>query len=121
MSGSPLAAEALHAVLTDGSYRRHMEQVRSRLARCRGRVLARLGEAGLTPWIEPTAGMFVWARLPGGRDAAALARTALGENIVLAPGNVFSPGGRWHDYLRFNVAQSEDDRVTGFLARALRG
>lgn len=120
MSGSPLAAEALHAVLTDGSYRRHMEQVRSRLARCRGRVLSRLRAAGLTPWIEPTAGMFVWARLPGGRDAAALARAALAENIVLAPGNVFSPGGRWHDYLRFNVAQSEDDRLSRFLEQTLR-
>jgi DNA-binding transcriptional MocR family regulator len=116
MSGSPLAAEALHAVLTDGSYRRHMEQVRSRLAKSRGRTLARLRGLGLVPWIEPAAGMFIWAQLPDGRDAAQLARTALGENIVLAPGNVFSPGAMWSDYLRFNVTMSDDDRLAGFLA-----
>ena len=117
MSGSPLAAETLHAVLTDGSYRRHMEQTRTRLARSRGRVLAQLRALGLTPWIEPAAGIFVWARLPDGRDAAELARAALKQNIVLAPGNVFSPGGMWSDYLRFNVAMSEDQRIADFLAR----
>jgi DNA-binding transcriptional MocR family regulator len=119
MSGSPLAAEALHAVLTDGSYRRHMEQTRTRLARSRGRVLAQLRALGLTPWIEPAAGIFVWARLPYGRDAAELARAALKQNIVLAPGNVFSPGGMWSDYLRFNVAMSEDQRIAEFLTREL--
>jgi DNA-binding transcriptional MocR family regulator len=120
VSGSPLAAETLHTVLTDGSYRRHMEQVRGRLARSRGRTLARLRLLGLAPWIEPSAGMFVWARLPDGRDAAQFARAALKENIVLAPGNVFSPGGLWGDYLRFNVVMSDDDRLTEFLARELR-
>lgn len=119
MSGSPLAAETLHAVLTDGSYRRHMEHVRSRLACYRGRTLTRLRDLGLTPWIEPAAGIFVWAQLPDGHDAAELARAALREDIVLAPGNVFSPGAMWGNYLRFNVAMSDDDRLTTFLMRAL--
>ncbi len=120
MSGSPLVAETLHAVLTDGSYRRHMEQVRNRLARYRERTLARLKNLGVTPWIEPTAGIFVWAELPCGYDAAELARLALKDDIVLAPGNVFSPGGLWRDHLRFNVAGSDDDRLSKFLARELR-
>jgi len=49
-----------------------------------------------------------------------LARAALKDNIVLAPGNVFSPGRMWGNYLRFNVAMSNDDRLAGFLARELR-
>ncbi|WP_241659849.1 PLP-dependent aminotransferase family protein [Sphingomonas glacialis] len=121
MSGNPLSAEILHGVLTDGGYRRHIEGVRARLARSTARTLRRLRDVGLEPWIDPAAGLFVWARLPGGRDAAALARTALGQDIVLAPGNVFSPSGTWGDYLRFNVVTSDDDRVSAFLENAFGG
>lgn len=120
MSGNPLSAEILHSVLTDGGYRRHIESVRARLAKARARTLRRLRDAGLEPWLEPVAGLFLWARLPGGRDAAALARTALAQDIVLAPGNVFSTSGTWGDYLRFNVVTSDDDRVSAFLAQACR-
>jgi hypothetical protein len=35
--------------------------------------------------------MFVWARLQQDRDAAALARRAIEERIMLAPGNIFCP------------------------------
>ena len=118
MSGNPLSAQILHSVLTDGSYRRQIEAMRARIARATVRTLRRLRDAGLEPWIEPTAGLFVWARLPGGLDAAALARTALSDNIVLAPGNVFSTSGMWGDYVRFNVVTSDDDRLSAFLATA---
>jgi len=121
MSGNPLSAEILHSVLTDGGYRRHIEGVRARLARATARTTRRLREAGLKPWIDPVAGLFIWARLPGGLDAAMLARTALAEDIVLAPGNVFSTSGSWGDYLRFNVVTSDDDRVSAFLAKACVG
>ncbi|MCJ2185727.1 PLP-dependent aminotransferase family protein [Novosphingobium sp. 2638] len=120
MSGNPLSAEILHAVLTDSGYRRQIEGIRTRLARAMARTTARLRDAGITPWIEPAAGLFIWARLPDGLDAAQLARDALAENIVLAPGNVFSTNGMWSNYLRFNVAMSDDDRVSGFLTRACR-
>jgi DNA-binding transcriptional MocR family regulator len=53
-------------------------------------------------------------------DAVTLARRALAEDIVLAPGNVFSAEGQWGDHLRFNVAMSEDSRIFDFLARALK-
>lgn len=117
MSGNPLSAELLHGVLTDGSYRRHMETVRTRLARAMALTVKRLRGVGIEPWIEPAAGIFLWARLPAGTDAVALARAALAENIVLAPGNVFSSGGGWGDHLRFNVAMCDDARIFDFLAR----
>ena len=115
MSGNPLATELLHAVLTDGTYKRHMEQVRTRLARGMARTVRRLKEIGIEPWIEPQAGIFLWARLPDGLDAAALARAALAEGIVLAPGNVFSLSNDWGDYLRFNAAMTDDERIFRFL------
>ncbi len=119
MAGSPLAAGLLHAVLTDGGYRRQMDGMRSRLAQAAARVAARLRAIGIAPWTDHSAGIFLWARLPHGIDAVDLARSALAEGIVLAPGPVFSPGGGWRDHLRFNVARSDDDRLFAFLERAL--
>jgi DNA-binding transcriptional MocR family regulator len=118
MAGSPLSATLLHTVLTDGSYRRHVDGLRTRLARAMAKVTRRLRGIGIEPWIEPTAGIFLWARLPDGRDAVDLARNASREGIVLAPGAVFSPAGAWRDHLRFNVAMSDDERLFAFLERA---
>jgi DNA-binding transcriptional MocR family regulator len=120
LSGNPLSSELLHTVLTDGSYKRHLEKMRARLAQAMARVIKRLRGIGITPWIEPQAGMFLWARLPNGLDAALLAREALGQNIVLAPGKVFSLCDTWVDYLRFNVAMTEDERIFQFLKQAAR-
>ncbi|MDQ1156101.1 DNA-binding transcriptional MocR family regulator [Sphingomonas sp. SORGH_AS 950] len=115
MAGSPLAANLLHTVLTDGSYRRHVEGVRARLSRATDNVIKRLRAAGCEPWIEPQAGIFLWAQLPDGVDAVDLARSGIAEGIVLAPGPVFSTGGGWRNHMRFNVAMSDDDRLYAFL------
>ena len=71
-------------------------------------VSARLKEIGLTPWIEPKAGMFLWCELPDGIDASAVAKRALERNVILAPGNVFSVSQSANRFLRFNVAQCPD-------------
>jgi DNA-binding transcriptional MocR family regulator len=81
---------------------------------------ARLKALGITPWIEPQAGMFLWCRLPEGLDAADIARKALAQKVVLAPGNVFSLSQGAGRFLRFNVAQSMDERVFTSLKSAMR-
>jgi DNA-binding transcriptional MocR family regulator len=116
--GSPMIAQLLVTMLTDGGYRHHMEGMRRRLARARSRVSARIRAMGMDLWCEPSAGMSLWARLPGGMDAAQLTREAARERIVLAPGAVFSPTGGWQDYLRINAAQSDDERFYAFMERA---
>ncbi|WP_295809484.1 PLP-dependent aminotransferase family protein [uncultured Nitratireductor sp.] len=118
--GPALAAELIVELLGDGSYRKHMEAVRQRLSRSREAVGARLEKLGIVPWIEPKAGMFLWCRLPEGRDAAALARRALERGVVLAPGNAFSLSGSARSFLRFNVAQSEDEHIFSVLAELMR-
>lgn len=118
--GGRLAAELVLAVLGDGGYRRHMETLRGRLARAMVDVAARLRRLGIEPWIEPQAGMFLWSRLPEGLDAATVARAALARNVVLAPGNVFSPSQSASGFLRFNVSQTLDDRIFAVLGEVLR-
>lgn len=117
--GGQLAAAVALAALTDGGYRKHMEGVRLRLGEARARVIARLDALGITPWLVPRAGMFLWCRLPEGVDAAQVARECLKRGMVLAPGNAFSPSASASGFLRFNAAQCGERRVFEILARAL--
>ncbi|MNY75409.1 putative HTH-type transcriptional regulator YdcR [compost metagenome] len=71
-------------------------------------------------WIEPQAGMFLWCKLPNALDAATVARAALTQNVVLAPGNAFSLAQSATSYLRFNAAQSLDARTFEVLAKVLK-
>lgn len=114
-----MAAQLVHRMLIDGSYRRHMDAVRGKLARAMGETVRRLRSAGLRLWTEPRGGMFLWAELSEGIDSTAVARRALEEGVVLAPGNVFSPSGSAGRFLRFNVAQCAEPRIFETLGRAM--
>ncbi len=117
--GNRFSEELVLAMLKDGSYRKHVEALRYRLSRAMSETIPRLEAIGIRPWHRTTAGMFLWSRLPEGIDAAEVARRALIEGVVLAPGNVFSHAQSAGDFLRFNVAQSIDDRVFSLLARIM--
>jgi DNA-binding transcriptional MocR family regulator len=119
--GGHLAAELVLAILKDGAYRRYLDGTRQRLARARAETSSRLNGLGLTPWIEPKAGMFLWCALPDGLDAGEVAQRALVQGVVLAPGNAFSLSQSARGYLRFNAAQSADPRVYEVLGSAMRG
>lgn len=119
--GSHFAEALVLAVLTDGGYRKHLEGLRTRLARSMAETVARLEESGIVPWLTPQAGMFLWCRLPNGIDAGKVARQALAEGIVLAPGNAFSLSQTANGFMRFNVAQSGDSRIYRLLEAALSG
>jgi DNA-binding transcriptional MocR family regulator len=105
--------------LRDGSYRKHLEALRRRLSKARRAAGTALATLGIRPWIMPRGGFYLWCRLPDRHDAADVARAALGENLVLAPGNVFSLSQSASDFMRFNVAQMGDPRIQAGLARAL--
>ena len=100
-----LSSELVLRVVQDGSYRRHLQLLRTRLAKARREVIGQLEGIGITPWLEPRAGMFLWCRLPAGMDAAERARAGLARNVILAPGNVFSLEQAAPGFMRFNVAQ----------------
>jgi DNA-binding transcriptional MocR family regulator len=120
-AGGRLSAELVLALLKDGSYRKHMEALRARLQKAIDATIARLGPLGITPWLTPQAGIFLWCRLPDGCDAAEVARSCLADNVVLAPGNAFSLSLTANSFMRFNVAQSDDVRIFRALEKALPG
>lgn len=117
--GSRLSAELVLNVLSDGSYRRHVELLRTRLSQAMREVSGKLMNLGITPWLEPQAGMFLWCRLPDGIDAAEVARSAVAKDVVLAPGNVFSLSQSASNFMRFNVSQMLDPRAFAVLGEAL--
>lgn len=118
LTGNPISAELVRLVLSDSGYRRHMEKLRGRIAQARHASLRCLKSLGIAPWIEPDAGFFLWCKLPGGIDAAEIARQGLARNIVYAPGNVFSIGRTASDYMRFNAAMLDDPRIFDHLEEA---
>jgi DNA-binding transcriptional MocR family regulator len=84
-----------------------------------GRTLHRLEKIGIAPWMNPQGGMFLWARLPDGLDAADVARESFHEGVILAPGNVFSLSQSAAQFLRFNVAQCSSPRIFEVIEKAM--
>jgi DNA-binding transcriptional MocR family regulator len=82
-----------------------------------GATMRKLSRIGLTPWIEPRG--FIWARLPDRLQAADVARSALAEGMVLAPGDAFSLSKAASNFLRFNVAQCSDPKMVSILSKAM--
>lgn len=116
---SPVAAELVFGTLSDGSYRKHLTGLRSRLAKRRREIVGQLEGFGIRPWTLPRGGFYLWCRLPDGRDAAEVAKAALRERVVLAPGNVFSVTQSATDLMRFNVAQMNAQALR-ILGQSLR-
>jgi len=116
ISSSEVAERVIHAMLTEGAYRKHMERVKTRLKQVADDVLPRLEGMGFEFFAQPGGGMFCYARMPGIADMAPVAQAAHAQGLILAPGVLFSPQGGTSPWLRFNVAHMEDERVWHWLA-----
>ena len=95
LGNSAFAAATIHAFLSEGGYRRHLDALRPRLAAATARLKAQFGALGLTLWVEPRAGLFAWGQLPDGLDTTEVARLAQSRRVVFAPGRSFSADPRW--------------------------
>lgn len=121
LSTSEAGERVIHAMLTEGAYRKHMDRVKSRVKLAADMVLPRLEALGYSLWAQPGGGMFTYARLPDVADAAPLAQQALGEGMMHAPGVLFCPQSELSPWLRFNMTHMEDKRVWRWLERAAAG
>lgn len=85
----------------------------------RDALLGGLGDA-LPPgstWNEPDGGMFVWARLPDGHDAAALLRAAIERDVAFVPGAPFFAGPPDDAALRLSFTTHAPGEIAEGLAR----
>ncbi len=65
---------------------------------------------------EPFGGYVIWVRLPAGLDSMLLYREAEKSRITIAPGCMFSPTGKFLDFVRLNAA-AWSERTEKDLAR----
>jgi DNA-binding transcriptional MocR family regulator len=120
LSGSTLLECFVAEVLDGGRYKRHVEQLRARLARMRRDARVALAGAGIEFDGAPGEGMFLWGRVPGHVEVDELVRRARTRSILLARGALFSAAEGCTQWLRFNVTHSNSPPLMQFLGEALR-
>jgi DNA-binding transcriptional MocR family regulator len=116
LSGSSLLECFVSEVLDSGRYKRHVDQVRVRLARMRRDARAALESAGITFDNGIGEGMFLWGRVPDNTPVEELVRRGREKSILLAKGSLFSPAQGCGQWLRFNVAHSASAPLVRFLS-----
>lgn len=120
LSGSALLECFVSEVLDGGRYKKHVEQLRMRLARMRRDVRTGLESAGIEFDAAPGEGIFLWGRVPDAVPVDELTRRARDHSILLARGVLFSAEQGCRQWLRFNVAHSASPPLVEFLRQSLR-
>lgn len=116
---SPVSAELIGSVITAAGYSRHLSELHRKLTDARETVTDKLAPLGITPWIVPRGGFFLWCRFPEGVDTGTVAQNCIKDGVVMAPGNVFSPSRTAGAFMRFNVTHMNDARIYRALWKAL--
>lgn len=115
LTSSEFSERLAYGALVDGRWRKHIKGLRERLAKAHEVAASRLLNIGFEIFTEPKAGVFLWARHPDIPSAAELAYKAVEQDILLGPGNLFSPDLQPSAWIRFNVAFCDDPAVFTFL------
>jgi DNA-binding transcriptional MocR family regulator len=118
---SQFTERLIYLMLVNGHYRKYLSRLQGRLGEARLDVVRAFERIGMELFVEPTDGMFVWARLPQVEDSLALAEVSQRDGIMLAPGAVFRPNLERSPWMRFNVTVCEDTRVQCWLQRQAAG
>ncbi len=108
MTSSEINERLIYQMLTDGYYRKYLDKLHKKLQQAKDQALDNFHKLGLSPYVDPQGGMFIWIKMPEHIDVIELANTAKQQDITLAPGNLFSPGQEPSQWLRFNVASCND-------------
>ena len=116
---SEFAEQITCTLLSNGSYAKHTRRTVDRLYESSSRVARWLVEAGCSVSSLPGEGLFIWTRLPSGVNAETLARKGLEKDVALAPGTLLSKAADASEFMRFNVAHSDDPEVRERFFRLL--
>ena len=118
-SHSHFSAQILYKALTDGGYRKHMEQLKIKLSESMRITIEMLEKLEIKPWVIPKAGIFLWCELPANVDIKKMADDCNENGVILALGNSFSQSDRFQQFLRFNVAQCMHPDIFAILEKAM--
>ncbi|ABS28501.1 PLP-dependent aminotransferase family protein [Anaeromyxobacter sp. Fw109-5] len=117
-----LGQHLLFELLGQDGFARHVEglrrEYRARRDALEGGLAATMGDR--LSWNRPGGGMFLWARIAAGGDAAELLTHALAEGLAFVPGGEFHREGEGKDTLRLNFTHSAPARIAEGVARLAR-
>lgn len=119
LSTSEMNERVLFELLTTGSFRKHLERVRGRLAEKMQAVIPRLEAMGLQLFAQPEGGLFLWVKFPTVHDTSSLATEAVKHGLVLAPGSLFRPHGQPSPWIRLNISACDDQAFFALLDKVL--
>ena len=115
-------------VMQGGFLDRHVPTIRALYKTQRDAMLAALereiprgngDDDSRMTWNQPEGGMFLWARLPKGMDAAALLSRAVDKGVAFVPGAAFYAGAADERTLRLSFVTSTVEQInTGVAALA---
>ena len=104
-------------ILADGQYRRHLERLRGKLDAARDRTARALERSGVKFDSAAAGGIFLWGDF--GRDTNAIAAAAAEQDILCAPGSLFSPTQLPSTRMRVSAATILNPTAMRFLAQAM--
>jgi len=115
LAGPGVTQAAVARFLAEGGWARHMRRLRALIAARVGAMRDLVAETFPvgTKVSRAGGGMLLWVELPEGSDADTLFEAALREDILFAPGSIFSASGGFRGFLRLNgsLSGAETDRA----------
>jgi DNA-binding transcriptional MocR family regulator len=118
-SQSVMLERALADLLTqpgiEAGYRQMRASLAARVDEARGLIAQHFPKG--TRVTNPAGGLILWAELPRGTDSLALFQACLAENIVIAPGTMFSATDHFRHCVRLGLGGIWDDAHRRALRR----
>ncbi|RXE46531.1 aminotransferase-like domain-containing protein [Chromohalobacter israelensis] len=115
IAASSFAEQVVQLMLQNGSYRKLVERLRTRLSGQMAAALNQVKNSGWEVFVEPAGGMFLWVRHPEVESSSQLVTYAKRAGVSLTPGHLFLPQGDDSPWLRINVAYLQDHRAARFV------
>lgn len=105
--------------LESGAYDRHLRKIRAAVSIQSARMIEAIGEyfPPGTRVTRPAGGILLWVQLPEGADAIQLSERALAEGIGISPGQMFSAGPHYRNYIRLNCGNPWSTRLEQAIQR----
>ncbi len=119
LSTNKLTLQVVDSIIRSDAYAQNIAAIQAKLKKASEQARSALKKTGLIIHNEQNADLFIWAQLPNNMDASALSLSALDENIILAPGELFSQNDVYRSYLRFNATQSNNKQLTSYLTQII--
>lgn len=68
-------------------------------------------------WNSPSGGMFLWVKLPEGKDARQLLERSLSRNVAFVPGQEFFPDSSGKNTIRLNFSNASPEKIEEGIGR----